>query len=73
MQQQGTTFAYGFFPMLGTNLYALAAVLLAFFTARRVASTLVSMLAALALFFGTPCGTTAPWSHSTPTSAALLR
>jgi hypothetical protein len=60
MQQQGTTFAYGFFPMLGTNLYALAAVLLAFFTARRVASTLVSMLAALALFFGTPL-----WYYST--------
>jgi hypothetical protein len=60
VQQQGTTFAYSFFPMLGTNLYALAAVLLAFFTARRIASTLVSMLAALALFFGTPL-----WYYST--------
>jgi hypothetical protein len=60
VQHQGTTFAYSFFPMLGTNLYALAAVLLAFFTARRMASTLVSMLAALALFFGTPL-----WYYST--------
>jgi hypothetical protein len=60
VQQQGTTFAYSFFPMLGTNLYALAAVLLAFFTARRIASTLVSMLAALSLFFGTPL-----WYYST--------
>jgi hypothetical protein len=60
VQQQGATFAYSFFPMLGTNLYALAAVLLAFFTARRIASNWVSMLAALALFFGTPL-----WYYST--------
>ena len=58
--QQGTTLAYSFFPMLGTNLYALAAVLLAFFTTRRIASALVSLLAALALFFGTPL-----WYYST--------
>ncbi len=60
VQYQGTTFAYSFFPMLGTNLYALATVLLAFFTARKIASTLVSLLAALALFFGTPL-----WYYST--------
>lgn len=60
IQHQGTTFAYSFFPMLGTNLYALAAVLLAYLTTRRIASTLASMLAALALFFGTPL-----WYYST--------
>jgi hypothetical protein len=60
VQQQGATFAYSFFPMLGTNLYALGAVLLAFFAARRISSTLVSLLAALALFFGTPM-----WYYST--------
>lgn len=60
VQHQGVTFAYSFFPMLGTNLYALAAVLLAYFTSRRMASTLVSVLAALALFFGTPL-----WYYST--------
>lgn len=60
VQYQGVPFAYSFFPMLGTNLYALATVLLAYLTARRIASSLVSTLAALALFFGTPL-----WYYST--------
>lgn len=60
IQQQGTTFAYSFFAMLGTNFYALAAVLLAYFTARRIAPSRIAMLSALALFFGTPL-----WYYST--------
>ena len=60
VQHQGAPFAYSFFPMLGTNLYALATVLLAYLTTRRIASSLVSMLAALGLFFGTPL-----WYYST--------
>ncbi len=60
LQHQGNTLAYSFFPMLGTNLYALATVLLAFFTARKLAPAVISMLAALALFFGTPM-----WYYST--------
>ncbi|MGQ9493633.1 MAG: hypothetical protein ACUVR2_07710 [Anaerolineae bacterium] len=60
MQHQGITFAYSFFPMLGTNLYALAAVLLTYFAARRIAPNRVAMLSALAAFFGTPL-----WYYST--------
>ncbi|MGC8786985.1 MAG: hypothetical protein ACP5Q1_06120 [Anaerolineae bacterium] len=60
IQHQGTTFAYSFFPMLGTNLYALAAVLLAYFAARRIAPNVAAMFSALALFFGTPL-----WYYST--------
>lgn len=60
MQHQGITFAYSFFPMLGTNLYALAAVLLTYFAARRIVPNRVAMLSALAVFFGTPL-----WYYST--------
>jgi hypothetical protein len=54
LQHQGAVFPYSFFPMLGTNLLALLAVILAFFTARRVSSPGASLLSALALFLGTP-------------------
>jgi hypothetical protein len=54
VQQQGLTLAFSFFPMLGTNLYALATVVLAYLAARRFASQAAALLATLALFFGTP-------------------
>jgi len=60
LQHQGATFPFSFFPMVGTNLYAVAAVILAYLSARRFASQRASLAAALALFFGTPL-----WYYST--------
>ncbi|MBC7233404.1 MAG: hypothetical protein H5T68_09225 [Chloroflexi bacterium] len=60
IQHQGTTFAYSFFPMLGTNIYVLAAVILTYFAARRIAPNGAALLSVLALFFGTPL-----WYYST--------
>ncbi len=54
LQHQGATFPYSFFLMLGTNLFALLAVLVAFLTATRLASPLVSLISSLALFLATP-------------------
>jgi len=54
MQHQGATFPYSFFLMLGTNLFALIAVVLAFSTAARMSSPRASLLSSLALFLGTP-------------------
>ena len=54
LQHQGATFVYSLFPMLGANLYAVASVVLTYLSARKLASVRISMLAAMALFFGTP-------------------
>jgi len=54
VQHQGVTLAFSLFAMLGTNVYALATVLLAYFTARRWSSRWPACLAAAALFLGTP-------------------
>ncbi len=54
VQHQGVTLAFSFFAMLGTNLYALATVLLAYFTACRWTSRRRACIAALLLFLGTP-------------------
>jgi len=54
VQHQGVTLAFSFFPMLGTNLYALAAVVLAYLAARRLASHKAALVTALTLFWGTP-------------------
>ncbi len=54
LQHQGATFPYSFFLMLGTNLFALLAVVLAFSTAARLASPGASLLSAIALFLTTP-------------------
>jgi hypothetical protein len=54
LQHQGATFPYSFSVMLGTNLFALLAVLLAFLSAARLSSPTAAVLSALALFFGTP-------------------
>jgi len=54
MQHQGATFPYGFFLMLGTNLFALLAVVLAFFSAAGLSSRGAALLSSLALFLGTP-------------------
>jgi len=51
---QGVTFAYGFFSLVGSNLYSLLAALLAFLAARRLSSLKVACLSSLALFLGTP-------------------
>jgi hypothetical protein len=54
VQHQGVTLAFSLFAMFGANLYALATVLLTYFTARRWSSQWPAFLAAVALFFGTP-------------------
>ncbi len=54
VQHQGVTLAFSLFTMLGTNLYALATVLLAYLTACTWTSRRVACLAAVALFLGTP-------------------
>ena len=54
IQQQGLTLAFSFFPMLGTNLYAVATVILAYLLTRRFASRAAALVTALALFVGTP-------------------
>jgi hypothetical protein len=54
LQHQGATFPYSFFFMLGTNLFALLAVVLAFYTAAPLTSPGASLLSSLALFVGTP-------------------
>jgi hypothetical protein len=54
LRYQGVTFPYSFFPMLGTNLFALLAVILAFFTASKLSSPRASLLSSVALFFATP-------------------
>jgi hypothetical protein len=51
---QGAPFAYSFFYMLGTNLFALLAVILSFFTASKLSSPRVSLLSSVALFLATP-------------------
>lgn len=54
LRHQGVVFPYSFFPMLSTNLFALLAVIIAFFTARKLSSPGASLLSALALFLATP-------------------
>jgi len=54
LQHQGATFPYSLFFMLGTNLFALLAVLVAFLSATRLTSPLASLISALALFLATP-------------------
>jgi hypothetical protein len=54
LQHQGATFPYSFSLMLGVNLFALLAVLLAFLSAARLSSSTAAVLSALALFLGTP-------------------
>jgi hypothetical protein len=54
LQHQGATFPYSFFLMLGTNLFALLAVLVAFLSATRLASPLAALISSLALFLATP-------------------
>jgi hypothetical protein len=54
LQHQGATFPYSFFLMLGTNLFALLAVVLAFCTAAGITSPRASLLSSVALFLGTP-------------------
>ena len=51
---QGVLFPYSFMTMLGTNLMALAAIILAYKSARFFAPRGVSALASLMLFWGTP-------------------
>jgi hypothetical protein len=51
---QGVLFPYSFMTMLGTNLMALAAIVLAYKSARLFASPRVSALASLMVFWGTP-------------------
>lgn len=53
-QHQGVALPYSLFPMLGTNLLALLAVVLAFFAARKISSPGASLLSCLALFLTTP-------------------
>jgi hypothetical protein len=54
LQHQGATFPYSFFLMLGTNLFTLLAVLVAFFSAARLTSPAAALISAVALFLGTP-------------------
>jgi hypothetical protein len=54
LQHQGATFPYSFFLMLGTNLFTLLAVVLAYFTAVKFSSRGASLLSSVALFVGTP-------------------
>jgi hypothetical protein len=54
LQHQGATFPYSFFLMLGTNLFTLLAVILAFFSADRLTSPGAAFLSSVALFLGTP-------------------
>jgi hypothetical protein len=54
LQHQGATFPYSFFLMLGTNLFALLAVLVAFFSAARLSSPAAALISAVALLLGTP-------------------
>ena len=54
IQHQGVVFPYSLFPMLGTNVFASLAVILAFLTARKICSPAASLLSALALFVATP-------------------
>ena len=54
LRHQGVVFPYSLFPMLATNLYALLAVILAFFTASKLSSRGASLLSSLALFLATP-------------------
>ena len=54
LQHQGATFPYSFFLMLGTNLFALLAVILAFFSADRLTSPGAALLSSVALFLSTP-------------------
>ncbi len=54
IRYQGAVFPYSFFPMLTTNLFALLAVLLAFFAALKLSSPGVALLSSLALFLATP-------------------
>jgi hypothetical protein len=51
---QGVLFPYSLMTMLGTNLMALVAVVLAYKSARYFVSPLVSALASLLLFWGSP-------------------
>ena len=51
---QGVLFPYSFMTMLGTNLMALAAIVLAYKSARLFAPPGVSALASLMTFWGTP-------------------
>ncbi|TKJ29420.1 MAG: hypothetical protein CEE40_08405 [Chloroflexi bacterium B3_Chlor] len=53
-QHQGVAFPYSLFPMLGTNLLALLAVVVVFFAARKISSPRASLLSCLALFLATP-------------------
>lgn len=54
LQHQGATFPYSFFLMLGTNLFALLAVVVAFFSAARLTSPAAALFSVIALFLGTP-------------------
>jgi hypothetical protein len=54
LQHQGVTFPYSLFPMLGTNLFALLAAILAFFTASKLSSPRAALLSSVALFLATP-------------------
>jgi hypothetical protein len=54
LQHQGATFPYSFFFMLGTNLFAFLAVLVAFLSAARLSSPAASLMSSLALFIATP-------------------
>jgi hypothetical protein len=54
ISHQGAAFPYSFFPMLATNLFALLAVVLAFFAALKLSSPGAALLSSLALFLATP-------------------
>jgi hypothetical protein len=54
LQHQGATFPYSCFLMLGTNLFALLAAILAYFSALRLSSPGASLLSSVALFLSTP-------------------
>ena len=54
LQHQGATFPYSFFLVLGTNMFTLLAVLLAYFSAVKLSSRGASLLSSLALFLSTP-------------------
>jgi hypothetical protein len=54
LQHQGATFPYSFSMMLGTNLFALLAVLVTYLCAARLTSPAAAVVSAVALFLGTP-------------------
>lgn len=54
LRYQGVVFPYSFFTMLGSNLFASLAVVLALITANKMTSPAASLLSSLALFLATP-------------------